>query len=83
MACYEIRVQGRLTARWTNRFDGLALRPEADGTTLISGVVADQAALHAVLRALGDLGLPLVAVTEVLPDPVAMHLKDDTTTQGD
>lgn len=65
MDWYEIRVQGRLGARWQERFDGMTLVPHADGSTVIAGPVVDQAALHGLLRALGDLGLTLLSVTEV------------------
>jgi hypothetical protein len=60
---YEIRIAGHLDARWSARFDGLALRHEADGTTVLSGPVPDQAALHGVLQRVRDLGIPLVSVT--------------------
>jgi hypothetical protein len=60
---YEIRVKGRLGARWAEWFDGMTLTPEEDGTSVISGIVADQSALHGLLRRLGDLGLPLLSVT--------------------
>ncbi len=62
---YEIRVQGRLEARWAAWFDGMTLTPGADGTTTIHGPVVDQAALHGLLRKLRDSGLSLVAVTQV------------------
>jgi len=61
---YEIRVHGRLEPRWSTWFDGFALTPEPDGTTVISGTVIDQAALHGLLQSLRDLGLPLVSVTQ-------------------
>ena len=60
---YEIRLAGHLDARWAAWFDGLAVSREGDGTTLISGPVADQAALHGLLQRVRDLGLPLVSVT--------------------
>jgi hypothetical protein len=60
---YRIRVRGHLAPRWTTRFDGMALVPQDDGTTVIDGVVADQSALHGLLRTISDLGLPLVSVT--------------------
>ena len=61
---YEIRIQGHLGARWVAWFDGLRLRNESDGTTLIAGPVADQAALHGLLQKVRDTGLPLVSVTQ-------------------
>jgi hypothetical protein len=66
---YEIRVKGHLTARWTDWFDGFALTPTSDGTTLLEGYIVDQAALHGVLRKLADLGLPLLSVTPANTDP--------------
>jgi hypothetical protein len=65
---YEIRLQGRLDARWAAWFDGLSLTHEIDGTTLIRGAVADQAALHGLLKRAGDLGLPLISVTRIDPN---------------
>ncbi|MEO6411657.1 MAG: hypothetical protein ABIO48_03645 [Pedococcus sp.] len=83
MGWYEIRVQGRLSVRWANRFEGLTLTQERDSTTVIAGAVADQAALHGLLRALGDLGLPLLSLTEVQPDRRSTHTIDDTSRTGD
>lgn len=60
---YEIRVTGHLAARWAAWFEGMTLTTQDDGTTLIAGPIADQSALHGLLRKLGDLGLPLVSVT--------------------
>jgi hypothetical protein len=62
---YEITVQGRLSEHWATAFDGMSLTPDAAGTTLLRGVVADQAALHGLLARLRDLGLPLVSVRRV------------------
>ena len=64
---YEIRLKGHLEARWTAWFDGLSLTQESDGTTVIRGSVIDQAALHGLLSKVRDLGLPLIAVTQVDP----------------
>ena len=64
---YEIRLKGHLDARWANRFEGLSLSNGSDGTTVLSGPVVDQAALHGVLRKVRDLGLPLLSVIEVEP----------------
>jgi hypothetical protein len=62
---YEIRLKGHLETRWAAWFDGLSLTNERDGTTLIHGLVADQAALHGLLQKVRDVGLPLVSVTQV------------------
>ena len=59
---YEIRLKGHLNARWADWFDGLTLTQESDGTTVLKGSVADQAALHGLLGKVRDLGLPLIAV---------------------
>ena len=59
---YEIRLKGHLNARWADWFDGLTLTQESDGTTVLSGSVVDQAALHGLLGKVRDLGLPLIAV---------------------
>ena len=64
---YEIRVQGHLDTRWAAWFDGLTLTHGSDGTTIIHGPVADQAALHGVLQKIRDLGLPLISVHHAAP----------------
>ena len=60
---YEIRIRGHLEPRWASWFDGLTLTQEPDGTTVIRGEVADQAALHGLIQKVRDIGLPLVSVT--------------------
>ncbi len=64
---YEIRLQGHLDTRWAAWFDGLSLAHQSDGTTVIYGSVVDQAALHGLLSKVRDLGLPLIAVSQVDP----------------
>ncbi len=66
---YEIRVDGRLGPHWAAWFDGLDLAAEDDGTTVIRGPLADQAALHGVLHKLRDLGIPLVSLTRLPLEP--------------
>jgi hypothetical protein len=66
---YEIRLAGHLDARWAAWFDGLDVSQEGEGTTLISGPIADQAALYGLLQRVRDLGLPLVSVTRDETDP--------------
>jgi len=65
---YEIRLTGHLDARWAAWFDGLTVAHDPDGTTVISGAIPDQAALHGLLQRVRDLGLPLVSVLRSEPD---------------
>ena len=62
---YEIRIKGHLDDRWANWFEGLTLSREDNGETRLTGPVADQTALHGLLRKVRDLGLPLVSVVRV------------------
>ena len=64
---YQIRITGHLGPQWTDWFGGATLRLEANGETLLTCPVVDQAALHGVLKKVRDLGLPLVSVTRVGP----------------
>lgn len=67
---YHIQVKEHLDDRWAGRFEGLTLRHQADGTTLLSGPVPDQAALHGLLIKVRDLGLTLLVVAR------AEHVQD-------
>jgi hypothetical protein len=64
---YEIRLKGHLESRWAAWFDGLAIAHGSDGTTIIHGPVADQAALYGLLQKARDLGLPLISVNHADP----------------
>jgi hypothetical protein len=66
---YQIRVKGHLGHQWADCFDALSITLEDNSEMLISGPVADQAALHGLLRKVRDLGLPLLAVTRIEPGP--------------
>jgi hypothetical protein len=59
---YAIRIKGHLDQRWADWFDGLSFTHDGDGTTLLAGPLADQAALHGVLNKIRDLGLPIISV---------------------
>ena len=65
---HEIRVEGHLDDRWVDWLEGLQLTREHDGTTTLTGPLADQAALHGVLNTIRDLNLPIVSVRRVYPD---------------
>ncbi|HEX2991296.1 MAG TPA: hypothetical protein VHO49_11500 [Anaerolineales bacterium] len=59
---YRIRISGHLGPQWAEWFEGLAITLEDDGSTLLSGPVIDQAALHGILKKIRDLGMPLLSV---------------------
>ena len=65
---HEIRVRGHLDERWSDWLEGLAVTRESDGTTTLTGPLADQAALHGVLNKIRDLALPIVSVRRVASD---------------
>jgi hypothetical protein len=69
-ATYHIRIQGRLDESWSDHLSGMAISPmpEQEGSreTLLSGELADQAALMGVLNTLYDMGFPLISVVKVV-----------------
>ncbi len=72
---YQIRVEGCLGVKWAEWFEGLAITPTENGETLITGCVADQAALHGLLKKVRDLGLPLLSVNPL--DTVQDHTQQE------
>ena len=62
---YQIRLKGHLGSQWADWFDGLSITREANGETLLTGPIADQPALHGLLRKIRDLGLPLLSVNRI------------------
>lgn len=59
---YRILVRGHLEERWSDWLGGLSIQRTEDGCSVLTGPVADQAALHGVIGRIRDLGLPLLAV---------------------
>ena len=68
-ATYQIKVQGRLSEKWSDWFDGMTITVEnSDASftvTTLTGTVADQVALYGLLSRIRDLGLPLLLVQYV------------------
>jgi len=64
----EIRVKGRIDEHWSDWFDGLTITHTDQDETVLTGAVADQAALYGLVAKLRDLALPLLAVNCVKQD---------------
>ncbi len=64
---YAIRVKGHLDPCWSEWFEGLTVTRAEGGETILSGPVADQAALHGLLAKVRDLNLTLISVNRVDP----------------
>lgn len=67
-ARYRIVVQGQLGQEWAAWLGGLTLSWQEPDQTVLSGPVIDQAALHGILNAIRDLGLPLLEVLRLPPE---------------
>jgi predicted ester cyclase len=65
---YEIRVRGRLGATFRAAFPGLRIRTQGHETVL-TGPLADRAALHGMLAEIETLGLELVELRQLAPEP--------------
>jgi hypothetical protein len=61
MICH-IRIGGHLDPHWSSWFEGPAITLEDNGETLLTGPLVDQAALHGLMRKVGDLGILLLSV---------------------
>jgi hypothetical protein len=59
----EIRVDGHLDEARLQQFRVMQLILLPEGDTVISGEMADQAALFGLLIIIRDLGIPLISVT--------------------
>lgn len=73
-ARYRIVVQGQLGPQWADWFAGFSLSWQEPGQTVLVGQVVDQAALHGLLNAIRDLGLPLLEV---------LHLESEESEAAD
>jgi hypothetical protein len=63
---YQIRVRGRLGETIRSAFPALRARVDG-GDTVLTGVLADQAALYGVLAEAEALGLELIEVRRLPP----------------
>ncbi len=61
---YQIRVEGQLDSHWAPWFEGMTIGYDGD-TTVITGTVADQSALHGLLHRIRDLNLSIISVVNL------------------
>jgi len=62
---YELRVAGHLDDHWSAWLGELTITRHSDGTTTLTGPVADQTQLHGVLARLRDIGATLMSLNVI------------------
>jgi len=62
MLSTAIRVKGQIDKHWSKSFADLTITHLEDGCSLLSGSIADQAALYGILSCLWDYRLELISV---------------------
>lgn len=73
---YEFKIQGHVDSRWTDWFGDQFVAVQEDNYTFLTGVVADQAALHGILKKVRDLGVPLISVVPIGPEEMPTRIGD-------
>jgi hypothetical protein len=68
---YEFRVEGHLDDHWSAWLGELTITRHHDGTSTLTGPVADQAQLHGVLARLRDIGATLLSLNAVEAPPLS------------
>ena len=66
-AVYRIEVEGQLDRNWSRWFSGMILTYQ-DEVSILTGPLADQAALRGLLSKIWDLNLTLVSVVRLGPE---------------
>jgi hypothetical protein len=59
-----IIIQDHLDKKWENGFEGFEINYEGD-TTLLKGIIKDEAHLHGILNQLRNLNLKLISINPV------------------
>ncbi|MCB9135106.1 MAG: sulfurtransferase [Anaerolineales bacterium] len=67
---YEFRLHGQIGEEWNRWFNSATIIQNADGETVLLCPVADQAALHGLLKKVRDLGIVLRSVMLVETPPI-------------
>lgn len=65
-AFYEIRVEGVLSEKWTDKLQGLKISsqkfPDGNHVSTLKGQINDQSALSGILNTLYDLNMTILSV---------------------
>ena len=69
---YRIRLKGHLDCKWSDWFGQMVVSREGTDT-ILTGSVADQAALHGLLNRIRDLNLALLSVESIEPRQHEKH----------
>ncbi len=64
---YQIKIRQTLDSTWDEWFAPLTIQSQLDETTLLTGDLPDQTALHSVLNKIRNLNLELLSVTSIEP----------------
>lgn len=62
MQFVTIKIKGKLDESWAEWFEGFDLTCQEPDETILTGIVADQAAFYGLINKLRDLGLQLTSV---------------------
>lgn len=71
MTVYQIRLKEHLDQHWSAWLGGLRVVHEANGETVLTGEVVDQAALHGLLSKVRDLQLTLISISPLEADSLS------------
>ena len=64
---FRIKLKENLNHKWTDWFGNMAISYEGE-ETILTGSLADQAALHGLLIRIRDMNLTLLSVEQIDPD---------------
>ena len=64
---YAIHIKEQIPSGWSMWFEGLTIANLEGNGAILSGLVADQSALHGLLDKVRDLNLTLISVTQIEP----------------
>ena len=76
-ANYQIAVEGLLDTHWSEWFEGWTVTPQEDGTTILTSLLVDQAALHGVLTKIRDLNLSLLSVQNIETNSATREMENN------